>query len=104
MPLVGSGLGYVIDLRSSQLSVLSGVAVVGDRGFLNVVRAQQKVGGAGVVQVQEGIVVILAINCEQVRCARESERGKVSKSALRVHRDARRGLSNGAQVIAWIRG
>src|SRR5581483_4414595 len=53
VPVVGAGLGDIVHLRARQSAILSGVAVADDGGLLHVILTEQKVGGSGVVQVEE---------------------------------------------------
>jgi hypothetical protein len=49
VPIIGSGLSHEVDVGSSQAPILSGVTIVNDRGFLNVVLAEQQICGARVI-------------------------------------------------------
>src|SRR5712691_6426374 len=64
MPVVAAGFGGVVHLRAGLASILPGVAVGHDRSFLQLVGAQQKVGGAGVVQVEVGVHLVIAVDGE----------------------------------------
>src|SRR5581483_9260925 len=100
--VVGSGLGDVIYGRAAELSVLTRVAVVDNRGFLYVVLSQQQVGSAGIVQVQEWIIFILAVDGEQIGSSWKTVRGSVAISGLRIHDSARRSLHDVTQIIARV--
>ena len=66
------------------------------------VLAQQQVGGARVVQVQERIVVIHAVQGEQVRSRGDAEAGEVAVTGTGVHDRTRGGLGDEAQVVAGV--
>ena len=75
---VGAGVAPVFDA----------VAVLHYRSFGNLILAQQKIAGAGVIQVQVGIVIVVPVDSEQVRGAGQSVRAEVPVPAARVDRDA----------------
>ena len=105
MESIGAALGGVVHLRAGLTSVTAGVAVAHHGGFLQFVRAQQQVGGAGVVQVEIGVHLVVAVDGEQVRSRRQSESGEVSVAAAGrgIGRNARRGLGHVGHVVAGIR-
>src|SRR5260370_7385860 len=81
MPGVGTGLSAVVNLGTRLATILAGVSVVHDRDFLQFITAEQKVAGAGIVEVQKGVVVIIAIYGEEIGSARQTESAEVAVSA-----------------------
>jgi len=67
--LVIARLGDIRHLRAGVLSVLAGVSVGDDVGFGNIIGSQQQIGSSAVVQAQERIVEVLAVNRKQIRRA-----------------------------------
>ena len=100
--LVGARLGHVGDLRAGLLTVLARVGI-GDNGrFLQIVLAQRQVGGAGVVQVQVRIHVVLAVHGEQVRGGGKTGGLEVAVAHAGVHVDAGSGLGNVGNVVTAV--
>ncbi len=86
--LVRSGAGDEIHVCAGIASVFDAVAVLHHGGFGNLVLAEQKVAGAGIVEVQVGIVIVVPVNREQIRRSWQSVRAEVPISTARVHGDA----------------
>src|SRR6202789_1204671 len=101
--VVAARLGNVIYVGSGKFAVFAGVAVIDDGGFANVIRAQEKIGSTGVIQVEEGIVFIHAIDGEQVGSAGDSEGGAIAVSGLRIHSGAGSSLNVIGEIVAWVR-
>src|SRR5260370_36771627 len=105
MPGVGTGLSAVVNLGTRLATILAGVSVVHDRDFLQFITAEQKVAGAGIVEVQKGVVVIIAIYGEEIGSARKTESAEVAVSAAGIiaHGDTGCGLRHIGDVSAWVR-
>ena len=84
--LLGAGLGDVVHLRARLTSILAGIAVENDRGLLNLVRAERQVAGAGVIQVQVRVHVVVAIDGEQVGDARQVRKPRSCRIRRRCSR------------------
>src|ERR1700733_4065869 len=66
MPGVRSGLRRVVDLGPCLAAILTGVAVVHKRHFLQFIATQQKVARPRVIQVKKWVVVVVTIHREQI--------------------------------------
>ncbi len=95
----------VVNLSARLTAILSGVSVADNGDFLEFVAAQQQVAGARVVQVQESVIVIVAVDGKEVRGSRQAESAEVAVAAARrvVHRHARRSLCDIGDVAARVR-
>jgi len=102
MKLISSGFSDVSDLRSRVLAVLRRIRAVNYVGFADVVRAQKQVRRAAIVDAKERVVVILAINGEQVGGGGHAIRNEIAVTGLRIHDHAGRGLGDVGDVAAGI--
>ncbi len=75
-----SGFRDVVNLSARLAAVLSRIGVAYDRHFLDLIRAQQQITRSRVVEIQEGVVVIVAVDREEVRGSRQAERAEVPES------------------------
>ncbi len=104
MELVAAALGRVIDGGAGLTSVLAGVAVGDNSDFLHFILAEEQIAGAGVVEVQKGIVFVVAIFGEEIRSGGQTKGGKVSVSATAgVHRDTGSDVGEVGDVATWVR-
>ena len=102
MPCAAAGAGDFVHLRAAQAAKGRIVAVGGHSHRLNVVAAQQQVGGARVVQVQVGIALVAAVDGKGIGGGRQTVGGEVAVAALRIHHSAGSGLRDEGQVAAGI--
>src|ERR1700687_1243125 len=89
MELVGTGFGGVVDVGACCAAVLARVTIGYYADLLQLVRAEQQVAGAGVVQVIRRIVVIVTIHGVEVGSARLAVGREIAVAAASAHRNAR---------------
>src|SRR3984957_7148671 len=101
---VGAGARAVVDFPARHTAVLAGVTVADYRDFLHVIATEQQVAGAGVVQVEKRIVIVVAIYGEKIGGTGQAEGTEIAIAggARGVHGNARSGLGNVGNVVAGI--
>ena len=99
---VGTGFGDKVGVRSGHQTIFALISVADDRCRGNVVGSQKKIGGSRVVEVEERIVVILAVNSEHVGGAGNPVDRAIPVTRLRVHGYTGRGLQVVAEIVAGI--
>ena len=103
MKLVGSRAGNVIHVGASRSAERSRVAAGSYSHFLNLVEAERKVGGPGIVQVQIRIVVVHAIDRKEVAGGGDAVGRKVAVTRLGVHSRSSGHLRGVSNVVAGVR-
>ena len=101
---VSAGFRVVVNLSARLSAVLPSISVAYHSHFLDFVPAQQQVTRTGVIEIQEGIVVIVAVDGEKVCGSRQAERAEIPESTAAggIHSDARRRLSDVSDIAAGI--
>ncbi len=102
MKLVAAGFGDVGNLHACLLTILAGIRVGNNRGLLQVILAQGQVGGAGVVQVQERIHVILTVDGENVGSSGQTRGLEVAIAHAGIHVDAGGRLGHVGNVVTAV--
>ena len=95
---VGTGLGGVVDHRARCAAVFRVVSVLNHRRFGQFSLTQRQVGAAGVVQIEEGILIIEPIQYEEIRDTRQTVGAEVAVSATSIHDDAGQREGHGRDI------
>ena len=102
MPVVCAVLGDIVHVSAGQAAILTGITVTYASGLLNVVLSEQEIGCAGIVEVEERIVLVHSVYGKHVRGSRGAIDGRVAIARLGVHDRTGSGLHDVAEIIAGI--